>query len=146
MAVDSNANSPKCVILALIDIGKAYNRSSHLSIIEDLYAMNVPGLILALIFSYLKDRKMLLKFNNVPSIQKSFPSGLGQGCYLSVILFIILINEAFLHPPIRRPLRIRNDETKPEENFLAQKFIDDCAAAAVIELKTSLVKEDREMP
>ena len=151
MALDNNVNAPKSVVLALLDIGKAYNRSSHRAIIEDLHSMHAPGWVLAILISYLKDRRMYVKFNEAFSQLKNLPSGLPQGCYLSVILFIILINGAFLSPSIPRPLTLAttgkpNVPTPQTSTFLAQKFIDDCGAAAVFDLKSVLIPEDRNLP
>ena len=72
-----------------------------------------------------------------------------------MILFIILINGAFVRPNIPRPL-VKSDswwkeliETKKRENksqILALKFLDDVGAATVVDMRKSLEKEDRELP
>ena len=43
---------PYAVLLALIDLEKAFNRVSHQLVIEDLAAMNVPGWLLLILISY----------------------------------------------------------------------------------------------
>ena len=46
---------PHAVLLACVDMSKAFNRVSHQQVIEDLYDMKVPGWLLLIIISYLKD-------------------------------------------------------------------------------------------
>ena len=54
---------PYAVLLALIDLEKAFNRVSHQLVIEDLAAMNVPGWLLLILISYIDDLSMLAAFN-----------------------------------------------------------------------------------
>ena len=91
------------VILACIDMSKAFNRMSHQQVIEDLYDMKVPGWLLLILISYLTDRKMVLKFRGVLSALRSLPGSSPQGTVLGVILFIILFNGARCSSPPLNP-------------------------------------------
>ena len=94
---------PHAVLLACVDMSKAFNRMSHHQVIEDLYAMKVPGWLLLILISYLTDRKMMMKFRGVLSSLRLLPCSSYQGTVLGVILFIIYFNGAALRPQIPRP-------------------------------------------
>ena len=64
---------PYAVLLALIDLEKAFNKVSHCLVIEDLASMNVPGWLLKILVSYLTDRSMFLKYNGSSSSRKQLP-------------------------------------------------------------------------
>ena len=133
------------VLLACVDMSKAFNRMSHQQVIEDLYYMKVAGWLLLILISYLTDRKMMLKFCGVLSALRSLPGSSPQGTVLGVILFIILFNGAALRPSIPRPSwplfpRMSND---PEA--IKVKFIDDLSIAAKVKL-SDLVNHDRPGP
>ena len=49
---------PHAVLLAMIDLEKAFNRVSHQLVIEDLANMHVPGWLLLILISYLTNRSM----------------------------------------------------------------------------------------
>ena len=89
---------------------------------------------------------MSVKYKEVVSELKSLPSGLPQGCYISVILFIILINGAFLRPPIPRVMKTTGSGWNVRDKFLALKFLDDCSAAAKFDLKSTIELETRDLP
>ena len=79
------------VLLACVDMSKAFNRMSHQKVIEDLFDMKVPGWLLLILISYLPDRKMILKFRGAFSSVRSLPGSSPQGTVLGVILFIIFL-------------------------------------------------------
>ena len=54
--------NPHAVILAMVDLSKAFNRVSHQMVIEDLYDMNVPSWLLLILTSYLTERSMVLTY------------------------------------------------------------------------------------
>ena len=95
--------TPTAVVLAALDLSKAYNRGDSM-VIEDLYDMHVPGWLLAIICSYLSNRTMILKYQQAVSTQRSLPGGYGAGTWLGGFLFIIKFNGICLRPPIPRPL------------------------------------------
>ena len=54
---------PHAVVLALVDLNKAFNRVSHLLVIEDLHDMHVPSWLLHILISYLTNRSMTLSYH-----------------------------------------------------------------------------------
>ena len=131
---------PHAVLLACVDMSKAFNRVSHQQVIEDLYDMNVPGWLLLILVSYLKDRKMVLKFRGVLSALRMLPGSSPQGTVLGVILFIIIFNSAALRPVIPRPSGPLLSKTN-DPLAIKVKFIDDLSVAAKVNLKTDLVSD-----
>ena len=51
--------NPHAVVIALIDLSKAFNRVSHQMVIEDLFDMHVPPWLLLILTSYLTGRSMI---------------------------------------------------------------------------------------
>ena len=132
---------PHAVLLACIDMSKAFNRMSHQRVIEDLFDMKVPGWLLLILVSYLTDRKMVLKFKGVLSALRSLPGSSPQGTVLGVILFIIIFNGACLRPTIPRPswpffCKGRNDPAD-----IKLKFVDDLSVAAKVCLDDDLIED-----
>ena len=52
---------PHAVLMALVDLEKAFNQFSHQLAIEDLAYMNVPGWLLAILVAYLSERSMHMR-------------------------------------------------------------------------------------
>ena len=52
---------PHAVVMAMIDLSKAFNRVDHTLVIEDLHDMHVPGWLLKILISYLTNGSMVLK-------------------------------------------------------------------------------------
>ena len=122
------------VLLAAIDMSKAFNRMSHQRIIEDLYDMKVPGWLLLILISYLTDRKMSMKFRGVFSALRSLPGSSPQGTVLGVILFIIYFNGAALRPSIPRPSWPIFSKKRNDPMAVNVKFVDDLSIAMKINL------------
>ena len=133
-----NNKVPHCAVLTSEDLSKAYNRGSHMMVIEDLYAMHAPKWLLAVLCSYLSSRSMVLKYQNSQSSPRSLPGGFGQGVWLGGMLLIIMFNGACLRPPIPRPIS-RNCSMQVQ-------FIDDSTQAASINLKLSLMPDPIDRP
>ena len=129
---------PHAVLLACMDMSKAFNRMSHQTVIEDLYDMKVPGWLLLILISYLTERKMVLKFRGIISALRSLPGSSPQGTVLGVILFIIIFNGACLRPTIPWPIFTKGRNDPPA---LTVKFIDDLSIAARVNLETDLVSD-----
>ena len=67
---------PHAVVLAALDLSKAYNRGDSM-VIQDLFDMHVPGWLLALLCSYLSTRKMVLRYQKTNSTVRDLPGGYG---------------------------------------------------------------------
>ena len=129
-------NTPHAVVLAALDLSKAYNWGDSM-VIQDLYDMHTPGWILALLCSYLSSRSLVLTYQKKTSSSHELPGGYGAGTWLGGFLFIIKFNGICLRPPIPRP----------NGNMAIQlKFVDDSTKAASINLKKSLIPDPETKP
>ena len=70
---------PHAVIVALVDLSKAFNHVSHSMVIEDLYAMHVPPWLLLILISYLSGRSMVLCYKGAKSSPRDLPGSSPQG-------------------------------------------------------------------
>ena len=132
---------PHAVLVACVDMSKAFNRMSHQQVIQDLFDMKVPGWLLLILISYLTNRKMVLKFRGVLSSLRSLPGSSPQGTVLGVILFIIIFNGAALRPTIPRPSWPLFSKRKNDPSAITLKFVDDLSIAAKVNLKDDLVED-----
>ena len=130
--------TPHSAVLCTEDLSKAYNRGSHLLVIEDLHAMQIDGWALNLVCSYLTQRSMVLTYFKAKSLEKSLPGGFGAGTYLGGLLFIVKFNGACLKPPIPRPITGNRGK-----QF---KHNDDSCQAASVNLKLSLEVDLQDRP
>ena len=112
--------------------------------------MCTPGWILRIICSYLTERNMILKFRGVESSRFFLSGSCPQGVFLSVLLFLVTFNGAFLRPRIPRGFlkckRCRNNSFSvclhvKEESFTG-KFLDDTSQMRAIDLKADLVTNE----
>ena len=132
--VNLDLKQPHAVLLALVDLEKAFNRVSHQLVIEDLADMHVPGWILLILISYLTNRSMFMRYKGSTSSRRPLPGSTPQGALLGILLFIIKFNGALLRPLIPRP------------KLLTLKYIDDLSVLTAIKLKTSLRPDPVERP
>ena len=96
---------PHAVLLALVDLEKAFNRVSHQLVIEDLAAMHVPGWLLLILISYLTERSMYIRYKGETSKRKLLPGFSQQGAFLGILLFIILLMIQFKGPVLLTSMR-----------------------------------------
>ena len=141
--IQFNLDKPQshAVLLACIDMSKAFNRMSHQRVIEDLYDMKVPGWLLLILISYLTDRKMVVKFRGIVSLLRNLPGSSPQGTVLGVILFIIIFNGASLRPTIPRPIWPFFNKKSNDPEALKMKFVDDLSIAARVNLNADLIDD-----
>ena len=133
---------PHAVVLALVDLSKAFNRISHLLVIEDLHDMHVPAWLLRILTSYLTERSMVLTYDGAKSSPRSLPGSSPQGAFLGIFLFIIKFNGVSLRPPIyRQCCSLKHDSSTH------MIYIDDLSEAASFRLKNlSLASKSRPHP
>ena len=125
---------PHAVLLAMIDLEKAFNRVSHQLVIEDLADMKVPGWLLLILISYLTERSMFMRYKGTSSTRKMLPGSSPQGAFLGILLFIIIFNGALLRPAIPRPLSLN------------LKYVDDLSLLVAYNLKSCLIKDTAVRP
>ena len=114
---------PHAVLLAMVDLEKAFNKVSHQLVIEDLADMHVPGWLLLILISYLTGRSMFMRYKGATSSRKMLPGSSPQGAFLGILLFIIIFNGALLRPAI------------PRLHSLNLKYVDDLSMLAAINLR-----------
>ena len=145
--------TPHCAVLATEDLSRAYNRGSHLLVVEDLFSMHLPGWLLAITCSYLSGRTMVLHYQRSKSSPQHLPGGFSAGTLFGGLFFVIKFNGVCLRPPIPRPMsgrrkqEIGNRKQEMSGNSGFQvKYIDDCTQAASINLRVSLIPDTQERP
>ena len=137
---------PHAVLAVLVDLNKAFNRVSHIHVIQDLYDMHAPGWILAILCSYLSGRSMTMSYGQATSTPRRLPGSTPQGALLGGLIFIVKYNGACLRPVIPRPVLrpVPRPVLKPvlaPIPPLSVKFVDDHSCAVRIDLKKSLVPD-----
>ena len=132
--INLDLKHPHAVLLALIDLEKAFNRVSHQLVIEDLADMHVPGWLLLILISYLTERSMFMRYKGSSSSRKLLPGSSPQGAFLGILLFIIIFNGALLRPAI------------PRQVNLNLKYIDDLSMLVAYNLKKVLVSDPNHRP
>ena len=137
-----NRSSPHAVVLALVDLSKAFNRVDHRLVIEDLHDMKVPAWLLKILISYLTHRTMVVKFKGATSSIRSLPGSSPQGVFLGCFFFMIKFNGALLRPDIPRPFPIPVPIIQDQSSSCTVKYIDDASQARAINLKKALLRID----
>ena len=127
--VNLDLKQPHAVLLALVDMEKAFNRVSHQLVIEDLADMHVPGWLLLILVSYLTERSMYMRHKGSSSSRRLLPGSTPQGALLGILLFIIKFNGALLRPVVPRP------------SSLSLKYIDDLSLLQAFNLKACLTPD-----
>ena len=147
---------PHAVLVAMVDLSKAFNRVSHQMVIEDLYDMHVPPWLLLILSSYLTERSMILTYQGASSSPRALPGSSPQGAFLGIFFFVIKYNAAALQPKIPR-ITLSNECKKSlskckSENCSKHKkdmhalFLDDLSEAEAIDLKTQLINDPLKRP
>lgn len=90
--LDNFVNDNYTIIIAL-DIEKAYEMVWNQRILKLLNDMGIKGNMLAFIRNFLRDRKIRVRLNEILSDPQMLDNGLPQGSVVSVVLFLIAIND-----------------------------------------------------
>ena len=103
--------------------------------------MGVPGWLLKIVMSFLKNRQMLVKYKGMQSSIKSLPGGGPQGTILALLLFIVLINDlGFEGQSNNTGELITSKRNMKIANEIHLKYVDDLTLAEAINLPEKLVK------
>ena len=147
--------NPHAVVIALIDLSKAFNRVSHQMVIEDLHDMHVPPWLLLILISYLTQRTMVLSYNGATSSPRDLPGSSPQGAFLGIFFFVVKYNGASLRPNIPRLMleqckakfkTCRKPGCMKHSKEMHALYIDDLSEAEAIELKKQLVDDPVQRP
>lgn len=90
--VISSINDHKTVSCLFLDITKAFDMVDHNILLERLWKYGFRGVSLDWFRSYLTNRKMCVKIENVLSNEKTICSGVPQGSVLGPVLFLIFFD------------------------------------------------------
>ena len=104
-----NSNNP--VVLALLDLKKAFDLINHKLLINKLNAYGIRGLPLKWLSNYLTDRFQKTKVNNIFSTNKPISAGVPQGSILGPLLFILFINDVFQFNDVNVEIYLYADDT-----------------------------------
>jgi hypothetical protein len=136
-------------MITAVDISKGFNKIDHCKIIVKLSEeFSVPGWLLRIVYSYLSNRTLSVRYKSETSTPRHMPGGTGAGTIIGLEIFLILFNGA--GPPanptplgeiVTEPLGVR----KPIEKAKV-KWVDDMTICTAVNLKESLVPEDRPVP
>ena len=145
---DTTDKAPKAVIIALIDYSKGFNRISHNKLIIRLSDWGVPGWLLRILCSYLKDRSMTLRHKGTESSPHPLPGGSAQGCVLGILSFIVDISDSGMDVPSQPPPNpdevdvhsLPQPQPAVTASEVRQKFIDDQVQGELLKLDTDLHK------
>ena len=148
--------SPHAVVIALIDLSKAFNRVSHSLVIEDLHDMHVPPWLLLILISYLSGRSMILTYNGASSSPKHLPGSSPQGVFLGIFFFIVKYNGVSLRPNIprimfRQKCRAKyrtcsKQSCKEHTKTMHALYVDDRTDAVAIDMKKQLTQSAAPRP
>ena len=110
--------------------------------------MNVPTWLLRIIVSHLSNRKISIRYRKHASSSRNMPGGTAAGTLLGLNLFLIYFNKA---GPAANPVTIGQHITVPFNrrkpiDKMKVKWIDDMTVCTFVDLKSSLVPEDRLVP
>ena len=145
---NQDLSEPLATILTAVDIHKGFNKIDHLTAVTKISDMEVPGWLLKIVCSYLTDRTLSIRYRNETSSTRKMPGGTGAGTVLGLKIFLIMFNDA---GPATNPTSIGQHITQPLSKRkpivkTKVKWIDDITICTAVDLKSTLVPEDREVP
>ena len=124
----------------MVDFLKAFNRQNHNLLMTKLSDMGVPGWLLNIVMSFLKNREMLVKYKGMQSSIKSLPGGWPQGTILALLLFIVLIIDLGIEGQSNNTGELITSKRNMKiANEIHLKYVDDLTLAEAINLPEKLV-------
>ena len=112
--------------------------------------MGVPGWLLKIVISFLKDRQMVVNYKGRKLSIKSLPGGGPQGTILALLLFIVLINEIGFEGQVNNAGDLITSKRNMKiANEIHLKYVDDLTLAEAIDMPSKLVAvppSERTMP
>ena len=134
------SNEKTAVLACFIDFQKAFMRQNHNILIVKLSRLGVPGWLLKIVISFLKDRTMKVRFDGCESMIKQLPGGGPQGTLIALLLFLVLVNDLGFQGQSNNAGAIATSKHKIKmANELHLKFVDDLTIAEAINMDKTLV-------
>ena len=107
----AKCNANKKIVLALLDLKKAFDLVNHDLLLVKLKHYGIRGAPLQWISDYLCDRTQKCKVNGTLSNAQPISAGVPQGSIIGPILFILFINDIFQFNSINIELYLYADDT-----------------------------------
>jgi len=85
--------SKNYVILALLDISKAFDKLDRVLILDKLYKLGVRGKLFKFLTSYFYDRRQCVRVGDAQSDYVTTENGGPQGSVITMFCFLIYIND-----------------------------------------------------
>ena len=106
--------------------------------------MSVPNWLLKILMGFLKNRKLVVKYNGAYSEMKDMPGGGPAGTILGMVLFIILVNPVKFSENFTWGHKITQKMSKRTPiTSLHLKYFDDLSLLEAINLKEALKNDQR---
>lgn len=105
-----NKEKGQITIMIFLDLQRAFETVDRERMIEKMINYGISGAELNWFWSYMQNRKQVVKYKNEKSDEKSIPIGLAQGTKLSVYLFLLYIND-IVEIPKYGEVRLFADDT-----------------------------------
>ena len=109
--ITDNMDKSLFSVVIYLDFKKAFDTIDHAILLSKLEHYGIRGPILALLKSYLTDRKQTVHFNGTISDETIMQTGVPQGSILGPLLFLLYINDLVNASDTATPFLFADDTT-----------------------------------
>jgi hypothetical protein len=113
-------------VMMFLDFSKAFDCVDHDILISKLSSMGLKGSVLALLCSFLSDRKQFVNFGGHNSTVLPISTGVPQGSILAPTLFLVYINDLLKQPTINSAYAYADDTVFIRSDRNITKLRDEC--------------------
>jgi hypothetical protein len=140
-----NLPEPLTTILTAVDIHKGFNKTYHEKTLTPLSDFQTPGWLLKIVCSYLSNHTLSIRYKGSTCENRRMPSGPGAGTILGLKLFLVMFSQAGPQTAIGATIT-QHILRRKLLDMCKVKWIDDLTICTALDLKETLVPEDREVP